>query len=227
LQKYEAYLRDELKNSGNTIWGNFKFIKTMVTDAIKMKKLVENPFNTFKMVSYKNPVKDCLDKGEIEAVEKFINETTDGAVKLVGKYFLFMCNTGLRYSDAIRFNYAEHVIRNERIIIETQKTKKVTNLYINERIKPLAEFVDNNRIKITQVDFNRKLKIIAAGAGIKKTVSSHTGRHSFGTALANAGVSMEIAQGLLSHGSIASTKIYYHLLNASLEDAMRKLNKAS
>ncbi|MDB5245884.1 MAG: integrase family protein, partial [Segetibacter sp.] len=28
LQKYEAYLRDELKNSHNTIWGNFKFINT-------------------------------------------------------------------------------------------------------------------------------------------------------------------------------------------------------
>jgi integrase/recombinase XerD len=130
LQSYEAYLRDELKNSSNTIWGNFKFINTMTNDAIKMKYLTEDPFKTFKRVSYKNPEKEFLTAPELTQIEKFVNETNDTGVRLVGKYFLFMAFTGLRHSDAIRFKIAEHVIGNERIVMETQKTKKVTNLYI-------------------------------------------------------------------------------------------------
>ncbi|MDB5013965.1 MAG: integrase family protein [Daejeonella sp.] len=227
LQKYEAYLRDELKNSHNTIWGNFKFINTMTNDAIKMKMIAEDPFKTYKRVPFKQTERTFLDAAEIERIAKFVDETEDDAIKIVGKYFLFMAYTGLRYSDAIRFHSTLFVIDGERIVMETQKTKKVTNLFINDRIKPLIDFVDNNRLTITQVDFNRKLKVIAAGAGVKKKVSSHVGRHSFGSSLADAGIPIEIAKGLMSHGSTASTKIYYHIKNSNLDEAMKRFNKVS
>lgn len=224
LQSYEAYLRDNLNNSENTIWANFKFIATMTNDALKMNKIEKNPFAAYKRVQYKNPEKEFLTAPELAQIEKFVNETHDAGVRLVGKYFLFMAYTGLRHSDAMRFKTAEHVINNERIVIETQKTKKVTNLYINDKIRPHMDFISTNPIKLTQVDFNRKLKVIAAGAGINKKVSSHVARHSFGSSLVDLGIQIEVAKGLLSHGSINSTKIYYHLKAANFDEAMRKFN---
>lgn len=197
----------------------------MTNDAMKMKYLAEDPFKTFKRVTYKNPEKEFLTAPELAQIEKFVNETTDKGVRLVGKYFLFMAFTGLRHSDAIRFKIAEHVVNNERIVMETQKTKKITNLYINDKIRPYMDFVDANPIKLTQVDFNRKLKIIAAGAGIDKKVSSHVARHSFGSSLADLGVPVEIAKGLMAHGSSASTKIYYHIKVTNLDEAMKKFNQ--
>ena len=225
LQAYESHLRDELGNQHNTIWGNFKFINTMTNDALKMGYLAEDPFRKYKRVSYKQTERVFLESEELERMEKFINQTSDEGLRLVGKYFLFMAYTGLRFSDAVRFQIARHVVNDERIVIETQKTKQITNLFINDQLKALIIFIGSNPLEITQVDFNRKLKVIAAGSGIDKKVSSHVARHSFGSLLADLGVSMEVAKGLLSHGSISSTKIYYHLKSSNYDEAMKKFNK--
>jgi site-specific recombinase XerD len=56
-------------------------------------------------------------------------------------------------------------------------------------------------------------------------VSSHVARHSFGSSLVDLGITIEVAKGLLSHGSTSSTKIYYHLKSTNLDEAMKKFNK--
>lgn len=224
LQSYEAYLRDVLKNDNNTIWGNMKFINTMVNDAIKLKYILQSPFSTYNRPKYKQTAREFLTLRELDLIEDFRAGTENKDLKTVSSYFLFMSFTGLRYSDAVRVN-ASHVLNNERIVIATQKTKQVANIYLNDKIKPLLAFLLENRLTITQTDFNRKLKIIAASKGINKKVSSHVGRHSFGAALVALGVPEKSAQGLLAHGSAASTKIYYHLQSAVLDEAMKKFNK--
>jgi integrase/recombinase XerD len=225
LQSYESHLRNVLENSENTIWGNFKFINTIMNDALKMKIIAKNPFDTYKRVSYKNPEKSFLTAVELQQIEKFLNDCNDAGLILVGKYFLFMAYTGLRHSDAVTFDINKHIVENERIVKTTVKTGKQTNILINAKIRPLMDFVAANPIKLTQVDFNRKLKVIAAGAGIKKKVSSHVARHSFGSLLADSGIPIEVAKGLLAHGSASSTKIYYHLKTSNLDAAMKKLEK--
>lgn len=224
LQSYEAYLRNDLKNDVNTVWGNFKFINTMIKDAIKCKYLTVDPFTIYKRPKYKQKQREFLTVKELETIEKFIEKNKDKYLDKAAKHFLFMAYTGLRFSDAIRFN-ASHIINNERIVIETQKTKQIANIYLNDKIKPLAAFIIENPLTLSSVDFNRKLKLIAAYCGITKKVSSHVARHSFGASLVALGVPEKVAQGLLAHGSPASTKIYYHLDNPLLDEAMKKFNK--
>lgn len=224
LQGFETYLRVELKNDVNTVWGNFKVINTFTNDAIKFKYILVDPFSTYQRPRYKQTDRSFLNAGELKLIEDLNANTLDFGVKQVCNYFLFMCYTGLRFSDAIRFKADEHIKDNNRIILETQKTKKVTNLFINDKITPLIEFITANPFLITQQYFNRQLKLIADHLKIKKKVSSHVARHSFGTALAALGVPEKVAQGLLAHGSAASTKIYYHLEQHSLDAAMKKFN---
>jgi len=223
LQGYEAHLRDGLKNSNNTIWGNIKFIRTMVSDAIKSKYITADPFRDYSRPTYKKTKRSFLNMDELQRIEKFLLNNKDENLMIVGRYFLFMAFTGLRFSDAIRVNDS-HIIQSERIVIETQKTKQDANIFINNKIRPLLEFVIANPLKITQVDFNRKLKVIAAYCGITKKVSSHVARHSFGASLVSLGILPKIAQGLLAHASAASTQIYYHLDNPELDAAMKKFN---
>jgi integrase/recombinase XerD len=222
LQGYEAHLRDELGNTANTVWSNLKFINTITNDAIKCKHLISDPFKVYARPKYKQTKRTFLTPGELANIESYEEGATDTSLRTVANYFLFMAYTGLRFSDAIRFKVEAHVVNGERIVMETQKTKQPTNLFINDKVRRYAWYVDANPLTISGVDFNRKLKIIAAACGIDKKVSSHVARHSFGASLVTLGVPEKVAQGLLAHGSAASTRIYYHLDSPALDEAMKR-----
>jgi integron integrase len=59
----------------------------------------------------------------------------------------------------------------------------------------------------------RQIKSAALEAGITKRVTCHTLRHSFATALLQAGADIRTVQELLGHYDVSTTMIYTHVLN--------------
>jgi integrase/recombinase XerD len=55
------------------------------------------------------------------------------------------------------------------------------------------------------------IKKMAAEAGITKSISPHTLRHSFATCMVEAGADLRAVQQMLGHESITTTEIYTHL----------------
>ena len=60
-------------------------------------------------------------------------------------------------------------------------------------------------------DFKEEIKKEAEKAGIKKTISPHTMRHSFATALLQGGADLRAIQAMLGHEDIGTTEIYTHI----------------
>jgi integrase/recombinase XerD len=229
LQSFEAYLRNDLGNKNNTIWSNFKFINTIVNDAIKAKIITETPFKEFKRQRYRQTGRTYLTADERAIIENFANNATealpyDRQLKTAANYFLFMCYTGLRISDAFQFDPSLHIINNERIFMTSQKTGQQINLYLTEKIRYFVDYIRLNKIVGTHAAFNYSLQNVVAKLGIKKNITAHVARHTFGSTLVDLGVDMKVAQGLLAHGSIESTKVYYHVKSTNLDDAMKKFN---
>lgn len=64
------------------------------------------------------------------------------------------------------------------------------------------------------------IKDLAEKAGVKRTVSPHTLRHSFATHLLEGGANLRAIQMMLGHESLATTEIYLHLDNLYLRDVI-------
>ncbi|MGB2702406.1 MAG: site-specific tyrosine recombinase XerD, partial [Chitinophagaceae bacterium] len=107
----------------------------------------------------------------------------------------------------------------ERLVPIGSSAIKYINIYKNEIRVHLAVqkgkedilFLNNRGGQLSRVMIFYIIKALAVKAGIKKTVSPHTFRHSFATHLVEGGADLRAVQEMLGHASITTTEIYTHL----------------
>lgn len=80
----------------------------------------------------------------------------------------------------------------------------------------------SRRQRLSRITVFHNLRLYAERAGITKTISPHTLRHTFATHLLEGGANLRAIQMLLGHESIATTDIYMHLGNPYLREQVLK-----
>lgn len=148
--------------------------------------------------------------------------------------------SGLRVSELVNLRLSDMYIKEGYMRINGKGNK--------QRLVPLSAVAiqwfsywveDRNKLDIKPEDadiafLNRRgkqltramiftiIKSLARDAGIKKTISPHTLRHSFATHLLQNGADLRIIQQLLGHESISTTEIYTHVDIHDLREAILK-----
>jgi integrase/recombinase XerD len=87
-------------------------------------------------------------------------------------------------------------------------------------------FLNRRGSKLTRVMIFLIIKELAAKAGIKKSISPHTFRHSFATHLVEGGADLRAVQEMLGHESITTTQIYTHLDREFLRKTLEEFHPA-
>ncbi len=179
----------------------------------------------------------------IEEVQKLIDtvdlSTPNGERNKAILETLYGC--GLRVSELVNLKisniyFEEDFIKvvgkgdKERLVPISGSALKQISIYLNQVrnhtniAKGFEDFVFLNRSgkSLTRVMIFTIIKQLTEKAGIKKTISPHTFRHSFATHLVNAGADLRAVQDMLGHVSITTTEIYMHLDTNYLHEEIRK-----
>lgn len=140
--------------------------------------------------------------------------------------------TGLRISHIYPDMHMIRVIgknNKERLVPIGEKALYHINLYLEGdrnrmmNIDPGAQdilFLNRRGKKLSRVMVFNIIKDAVEKAGINKTISPHSFRHSFATHLVEGGADLRAVQEMLGHASITTTEIYTHLHADYLRDTM-------
>ena len=195
-----------------------------------------NPTELLEFPKKPQHLPDVLSVEEIDAIEDAIDlSQLEGHRNKAIIETLFSC--GLRVSELVNLKLSnlfldEQFIKVEgkgskqRLVPISEKAIHELRLYFKSRNTlsiPLEYqdyvFVSYRRKKpLTRVMVFLMIKELVAKAGIQKTVSPHTFRHSFATSLLEGGANLRAIQAMLGHESIATTQIYIHIDTSHLRE---------
>jgi integrase/recombinase XerD len=221
------------------IRGFYKYLMIEEIIDIDPTGLIEGP-----KIGRKLP--EVLTLDEIDEIEaSFDLSRPDGQRNKTMVETLYSC--GLRVSELVNLKLTDLFFEQgfikvvgkgnkERLVPVGEKAIKEINLYIGYRnsvtsqIKRDSEnilFLNRRGSRLTREMVFTIIKKHAKLAGIRKSISPHTFRHSFATHLVEGGADLRAVQEMLGHESIQTTEIYTHLDKEFLRDTILRFHPRS
>jgi len=214
---------DFLKSKGNrqsTVYSYHKFLKHYVADAVMLGLARRNPYFGVKLDKGKSSGERFLTDSELRRIEKATMPTE--SIERVRDLFLMQCYTGLAYSDLMDFDWRRVDEERGRMILRgcRRKTGMEFMVVLTDKALEILERYGYALPKISNEQYNLRLKVVADAAGIDKPIASHWGRRTCGMYLLNHGVRMEVVSKVLGHSSIKTTEqTYARILSDTVIDA--------
>lgn len=238
LDNFSASLHDQRitpRSQARILSGVRSFFKFLLLDGF----IDADPTELLVSPHVRNALPDVLSTAEVDRLEASIElPKWEGQRNRAIIEVLFSC--GLRVSELVNLKLSNLYVE--------EKFVRVTGKGDKERLVPISSraldelnawFADRNamRIKPGEEDYvflNRRgahltrtmilimIKRQAVAAGITKTISPHTLRHSFATALLEGGADLIAIQAMMGHEDIATTEIYTHIDTSSLREEITK-----
>ena len=242
IKKYFRYL-SRSKISSTSIKRKYSSLSSYFSYLIDRKIIKKNPLNGIYTPKLIKKLPTVLSVEEIKKIFKQSENTDNELLGLRDRCIIeLLYSCGLRVSElcSLKVNnlqFDSNVIRffgkgnKERIIPLTFYAKEWLENYLYQSRQILSNrksseqkfvFLSNNGKRLTRAAVWQSIKKYVKAAGIVKTVSPHTFRHSFATHLVDGGANLIEIQKLLGHSDISTTEIYVHLSKEFIDSEYMK-----
>jgi integrase/recombinase XerD len=216
----------EASSQARIISGLRAFYKFLLVEDL----LDEDPTEALESPRLRRYVPEVLSVGEIQQMLMAVDlSESQGHRNRAILETLYAC--GLRVSELVGLRLSNLFLEagfvkvlgknnKERLVPIGGEAVKALRLYLDTQrgkeqpIKPGAEdivFLNQRGTGLSRVMVFYIVKDLAGKAGITKSISPHTFRHSFATHLVEGGADLKAVQDMLGHESITTTEIYTHL----------------
>lgn len=217
-------------------------IKSFYTYCMQEGISTTNPTALLQTPKLKRALPDTLSVEEIESMLAAIDlSEPEGQRNRAILETLYSC--GLRVSELIQLKLSNLYLEigfirvigkgdKERLVPIGQVAIQHIQLYVQhfrnqQSIKKGSEdsvFLNRRGSGMSRVMIFYIIKQVSLKAGIQKTISPHTFRHSFATHLVEGGADLRAVQEMLGHESITTTEIYTHLDRNFLKDTLNRFH---
>lgn len=232
IEKYDFYLRVELKRKPNTILGIMRHLRKMIKLATGEGIITRDPFDGYSPERPKAEQK-YLTRDELQKI--IITPLDHPCRYLTRDMFLFSVFTGLAYRDICNLTEKNIVRASDGVLwIETTRQKTGTPceiplmeipMQILDKYKGLAP--DGKLLPMQSCGrLNKNLKVIAQLCGLKRKLIFHAGRHTYASEIClSQGVPIETVSRMLGHRDLRSTQIYAKISNNKISEDTDKLEE--
>lgn len=246
LQHLQAFLKNlgmlglGARSQARIISGLKAFFRYAVIEQI----IVHNPTELLEAPKLQRKLPEVLAFGEIEQLIAAIDQSTpEGTRNKAMLETLYSC--GLRVSELVGLKLSQLYLEagfvrvvgkgnKERLVPIGRDAIKFIELYrqtvrnslVVQKGQEDIVFLNKRGRGLSRVYVFLIIKDLAAKAGIRKSISPHTFRHSFATHLVEGGANLRAVQEMLGHESITTTEIYTHLDREFLRETLHRFHPA-
>ncbi|MFU0791551.1 site-specific tyrosine recombinase XerD [Virgibacillus proomii] len=230
-------LKDANKSSA-TIARHISAIRAFHQFLIRDQSVTHDPSLHIETPKKERKLPDVLSVKEMDAL---LNISGNSPLHIRNKaMFELLYATGLRVTEMITLKITDlHLTMGfvqcvgkgakERIVPIGNIAAKAIETYLQQARGKLIKqqtdnqilFVNQHGKPLTRQGFWKILKKRAQEAGITKTITPHTLRHSFATHLLENGADLRLVQEMLGHVDISTTQIYTHVTKSRLKDVYK------